>query len=155
MLKNRMMLGVVTASAVIVPFVGVTALTAGQAGAKTPKGIKCTSLSGKSNTSTGAVKESLSGCSGKTGGSGKSKSSGSSSTSTLKWANGKSTTFTASTGAGSGCASGDFAEAISGNVTADTTGSTAVGAAVTASACYNPANNKISLAPGTKFVIAG
>jgi len=154
-LKKRIMLAAVAGSASLVPVAGLVALTSGPAAAaKAPKGIKCSTLSGKVN-SAGTAKINLSSCTGNTGGSGKSKGSATSSSGTVKWANGKSTTSTENYTAGTGCPSSDIAEQISGNVTADTTKSTAVGAALSATVCYNSSTGKLSLAPGTKFVIAG
>jgi hypothetical protein len=151
---KRIILGMVGGSAVLIPLAGMTVLTAGPVAAKTPKGITCTKLSGSVNLTTGVDKTNLSGCSGKTGGSGKSKGSVSSTSSTLKWVNGKSTTFTETVAGGSGCASGDIAEQISGDVTADSTGSTSDGATVSATICFNTSSGKTSLAPGTNFVFA-
>jgi hypothetical protein len=153
--KNPVLVGLIVGSASLVPLAGITALTTGVAGAKTPKGITCTTLSGKVNLTKGTTKETASGCTGKTGGSGTAKGSNTATSVTTKWANGKSTTFTGSSTAGTGCPSGDYAEALNGTVSADTTGSTSVGAAVTGTLCYNPSTSKVSLAPGTKFIIAG
>ena len=153
MIKQRIVRGTIAAVAVLVPVAGLTALATGPAGAAKPKGITCSKLTGKVN-SAGTAKINLSTCTGNTGGKGKSSGSASSSSGTIKWANGKSTTSTESYSAGTGCPAGDVAEQISGNVTADNTGSTTVGAPVSATVCYNSSTGKLSLAPGTKFVIA-
>lgn len=150
MLKNRIALAAVAGSAALVPLAGISALTTGVASAKTPKGISCSTLSGKVKSS-GTAKINLSNCTGNTGGSGKSKGSATASSGTVTWANGKSTTSSESYTSGSGCPSGDVAEAISGSVTADTTKSTAKGAPLSATVCYNSTTSKLSLAPGTKF----
>ncbi len=116
-------------------------------------GITCSKLSGSENSSTGVATIKLKTCTGNTGASGKSTGPASSSSSTVKWQNGKTTSFTESYATGSGCPSGDTAdEVVSGSVTADTTGSTAVGAAVSAEICESPALT-FSLAPGTQFVM--
>ena len=78
---------------------------------------------------------------------------------TIKWANGKSTTFSESTTAGTKCPTTDaFDELITGAVTADTTKSTAIGAAVSGEFCVteNMTTGKIKLAlqKGTSFTIA-
>ncbi len=153
MLKNRIMIGAIAGSAALVPLAGMTALTAGPAGAAKPKGISCSALTGKVN-SAGTAKLNLKTCTGNTGGSGKSSGSAISTSGTVKWANGKSTSLTESYSAGTGCPSGDLAEQITGAVTADTTKSTAVGAAVSGTVCYNSSTGKLSLAPGTKFTFA-
>jgi hypothetical protein len=123
-----------------------------------PKGISCSKLSGSANTTTGAEKIKLSGCNGNTGGSGTQKGTVTATSGTVKWHNGKSTTGTQSAVAGSGCVTGDLTEVISGNVTAETTGSTSVGAAVSATICAAPGTTtgtyKLSLLPGTKFTYA-
>jgi hypothetical protein len=157
-IKHRIVGGLIAASAVLVPVAGFTALAAAPAGAA-PKGISCSKLSGKANTTTGSENIKLSTCTGNTGGSGTEKGTITETSGTVKWVNGKSTTGTVATASGSGCASGDITETISGNVTADSTGSTTVGAAVSATVCAkpsatNPAVYKLSLLSGTKFVYA-
>ncbi len=155
MLKNRIALVAVAGSAALVPVAGIAALTAAPAGAaKAPTGITCTKLAGKVNTTTDVAKITLSGCNGKTGGTGKSTSSASATSNTTTWANGKKTTVTESYASGSGCAAGDVTEDITGSVTADNTKSTTVGAAITATVCFNGTTDKLSLLPGTKYVIA-
>jgi hypothetical protein len=153
MFKNRIMLGAIVGSAALVPLAGMTALASSPAGAAKPKGITCSTLSGKVNSS-GVAKINLSGCTGNTGGSGKSKGSATASSGTIKWKNGKSTTSSEAYTSGSGCPGSDVTEVISGNVTADSTGSTAVGAALSGTVCYNTATSKLSLKPGTKFKFA-
>src|SRR5580698_6064897 len=153
MLKTRIMLGAVVGSAALVPLAGVTALASGPAGAAKPKGITCSTLSGKVSGS-GVAKINLSGCTGKTGGKGSSKGSATASSGTIKWANGKSTTSSESYTGGSGCPGSDITEVVSGNVTADNTGSTSVGAALSATICYNASTSKLSLLAGTKFKFA-
>ena len=159
MIKNRMIRGSIAVAAALVPLGGVTALAASPAGA-VAKGITCNVLKGSYNTSTGAIKTKVSTCNGNTGGSGKSNGTATSTTLTEKWANGKSTTSTVSATGGSGCTqSGALTEIESGQVTADNTGSTTVGAAVTATVCVYPNPNKpgfdkITLLKGTQFKIA-
>jgi hypothetical protein len=153
-LKNRIMVGAVAVSAALVPLAGMTALTAGPAGAAKPKGITCTKATGKVNETTFSAKINLADCSGTTGGAGKTTGTEGATSGTVKWANAKSTTFSTVEGTGTLCPSGDIAdETINGNVTADSTGSTGIGAAVSAEICVSSAL-KVSLAPGTNFVIA-
>jgi hypothetical protein len=173
-IKKRIVRGAIALTAVLVPVAGFTAVIAGPVAAVTPKGIvytklsiTCTKLSGSSNTSNGVTNTKLSGCTGNTGGSGKSKSNGTRmapfrsdqpTSVTYKWSNGKTTSFTVSYSAGSGCTQpGAMTVVESGSVTADTTKSTSVGAAVTATVCAypsptNPDVIKLSLLTGTKFV---
>jgi hypothetical protein len=157
-IKKQIVRGSIAAAAVLVPVAGFTAIAAGPAAA-VAKGITCSKLSGSANTSTGAVKTKLSGCNGNTGGSGKTKGTTSDTSETIKWVNGKSTTGTETATAGSGCTQpGAVTEVISGNVTADNTKSTTVGAPLSATVCAvpsatNPSVLKLSLLSGTKFVI--
>jgi hypothetical protein len=153
MLKNRIMLGAAVGAAALVPLAGMSALASSPAGAAKPKGIACSALSGKVN-SAGTAKITVSGCTGNTGGSGKSKGSATASTGTVKWNNGKSTTSSEAYASGSGCPGSDVTEVVSGNVTADSTGSTTVGAALSGTICYNTATSKLSLLAGTKFKFA-
>ena len=153
MFKNRILLGAVVGSAALVPLAGVTALASSPAGAAKAKGIACSTLSGKVNSS-GTAKINVSGCTGNTGGSGKSKGSATASSGTVKWKNGKSTTSSEVYASGSGCPGSDVTEVISGNVTKDSTGSTSVGAALSGTICYNPSTSKLSLLAGTKFKFA-
>jgi hypothetical protein len=158
-IKKRIIGGFIAASAVLVPVAGLTALAAAPAGA-VPHGISCSKLSGTANTTTGAEKIKLSTCTGNTGGSGKQKGTITATSGVVKWVNGKSTTGTESATSGSGCTgTGTITEVISGSVTADTTGSTSVGATLSATVCAvpettNPAVYKLSLLPGTKFKYA-
>lgn len=99
--KNRLVRGSIAAAAAVVPLAGVSALAASPAGAAA-KGITCTKLSGSANTSTGADKTKVTGCNGNTGASGKSKGMITDTTVTIKWANGKSTSFTQSATGGVG-----------------------------------------------------
>jgi hypothetical protein len=116
-LKNRIMIGAAAAAAAIVPIAGVSALAASPAGATT-KTISCTAMSGNVGT-----KIQLKGCNGNTGGKSKKTAVGTLATGgTIKWANGKTTTFGPSTlGAGTNCPAGDTDETATGAVTADTT----------------------------------
>ena len=159
MVKNRMVRGSIAVAAALVPLGGVTALAASPAGA-VPHGITCSVLKGSYNTSTGAIKTKVSTCTGNTGGSGKSSGNASDTTITEKWTNGKATTSTVSATAGSGCTqAGAITEVESGTVTADNTGSTTIGAAVSATVCVYPNPNKpgfdkITLLKGTQLKIA-
>jgi hypothetical protein len=159
-LKNRIMLGVVAASAALVPLAGMAA-TSGPAGAAKPKGIICTGTTGTVNTTTDVAKIKNTGCSGNTGGKGKSTGSQTSTSSTEKWSNGDKTVFTETASpTGTNCTDPNTVddELITGNVTSDTTGSTKAGAAVTAELCAiaNPTTGAITIvnAPGVNFVIA-
>jgi hypothetical protein len=158
-LKNRIMIGAAALTAAAVPFAGM-ALSAGPAGAKTPKGITCSTGTGSGKVSTLSAKISLSGCTGNTGTKGTTSGSEGATSGTIKWANGKSTSLTETQGTGTNCPSTDADdELITGTVTADNTKSTAVGAAVSGEFCVtlNSAGTKfkLKLAPGTKFTIAG
>ncbi len=119
MIKNRIMIGAVAASAVLVPVAGVSALTAGPAGAAT-KTITCTKAKGNIGT-----KMKFSGCSGNTGGGSKGFTAATlEGGGTIKWKSGKTTTFSAPTlGTGTNCAVGDTDITATGAVTGDTTGS--------------------------------
>jgi hypothetical protein len=152
--KNRIMLAAVAGSASLVPLAGISALTAGTASAN-PSGIKCTSYTGTVNLTAGTTKFKFSGCTGNTGGTGKARGTTSSPAATIKWTNTKRTGITQSEGAGTGpCPSGDSPVGITGSVTSDTTGSTAVGKSVKAQVCFTPAGT-FALVPGTKLVIKG
>ena len=161
MLKNRIMLGATALTAAAVPFAGM-ALTAGPAGAaKAPKGITCSGGTGSGKVAKLSATINFTGCtpSTKTGGTGTTKGAEGASSATVTWKNGKTTTFTETMGSGTACPTTDAAdELITGNVTADTTKSTTVGAAVSAEFCVtlNSAgtNFKLAMAPGTKFKIA-
>jgi hypothetical protein len=158
-LKNKMVRGSVAAvAALAIPVLGVSALGVNPAAAAKPHGIQCSVLKGSANTSTGATKITLSTCTGNTGTKGTAKGQITDTSSTIKWANGKSTNDSESLAAGTGCPGSDTTEVESGVVNTDTTGSTTVGAAVTATVCIattsNPDVVKISLLKGTKFIIA-
>jgi len=145
-LKNRIMIGAVAASAALVPIAGVTALTAGPAGAAKTKTITCTQISGKSS---GKVQ--LKDCSGNTGGSSK-KFAGTTleEGGTITWTNGKTTTFGAATlGLGTNCPTTDTADVTAtGTVTADTTKSAKpIPGVYSGEVCVN-GSGKISAPPG-------
>lgn len=154
------MLGIIAGSAALIPLAGMSALSAGPAGAATPKGITCSAATGKVNTTTGVAKINLKTCTGNTGGSGKTSGSATSTSGTITWANAKKTTISESTSAGSNCkASATLVadELITGSVTADNTKSTVVGAAASGEFCANSTATgaiKITMAPGTKLKIA-
>ncbi len=160
MLKNRIMIGGAVAAAAIVPIAGVSALAASPAGAaKAPKGIICTKVSGTANATTMKAKLNFSGCTPtkNTGGTGKSAGSASSTSGKITWKNAKTTSFSEATSTGTNCAAGNLAdELITGNVTADTTKATTVGAAVSGEICATLKGSKVVLtnAPGVNFVIA-
>jgi hypothetical protein len=150
--KNRIMLATFASCAAVVPIAGLCALTARPAGADEP-GISCLNTSATVFENSARFK--LLGCvTGNVGGEGKITTTTSATSATVKWANGKKTTFTQSITAGSGCVSGDLTEDLSGTVTRDTTGSTSVGAAVGALLCYDVSTGKLTLLTGTKFVFA-
>jgi hypothetical protein len=160
-IKNRIMLGAVLGSVALVPVAGMSALTAGPAGAAKPKGITCSKVTGKVDQTTLSAKINLKTCTGTTGASGKTSASESDPTATITWANGKSTTFSDTQGTGTACkASATLLadETITGAVTKDTTKSTTVGAAVSGEFCVteNTTTGKIKLAgaPGVPFKIA-
>jgi hypothetical protein len=156
-LKNRIMIGAAAAAAAIVPVAGVSALAATPAGAATPKGITCSKISGTAQT-TGTAKLKFTTCTGNTGASGKSKGAEGDTSAKITWANAKSTSFTENLGTGTNCPSTAVAdELLTGTVTADTTKSTAIGAAVSGEICATVTSTgaiKLSNAPGTKFIIA-
>ena len=159
MLKNRILIGAAVGAAAIVPMAGVSALTAGPAGAAKPHGIICSKGSGKVDASTSSAKINLTACTGNTGTKGKTSGAVGDTSGTIKWANGKSTSFSETTGPGTACPTTDLAdELITGAVTSDTTGSTGVGAAVKGEFCVtaNPTTGaiKLALAKGTTFSIA-
>ncbi len=73
----------------------------------------------------------------------------------VKWANLDKTHFIYSTGTGTRCPVASVADVVvTGTVTSDNTGDTAVGAALSGEFCVS-ASLTIALAPGTKFVING
>ncbi len=96
----------------------------------------------------------------KTGGSGTTSGSATSTSGTIAWHNGKATSFSESTSAGTNCTVSSSLvadEVISGTVTADNTKATSVGAAASGEFCANSTATgkiKITMAPGTKLVIA-
>jgi hypothetical protein len=156
---NRLVRGAMVGSAVLIPLAGVTALATNPAAAsKAPKGIKCTKLAGKADTSTGAVKVTLSGCTGNTGTKGTAKGTTTDTSSTVKWANAKQTNYSITVSSGTGCPGSDLTEVESGAVNTDTTGSTGTGALVSATVCVattsNPDVVKLSLLKGTEFIFA-
>ena len=156
MLKNRIMIGAAALTAAAVPFAGM-ALNATPAGAKAPKGITCSKGTGSGKVAKLSATIDLSSCTGTTGGKGTTTGKEGATTGTIKWGNGKSTSLTETQGTGTNCPStAADDELITGTVTADTTKSTTVGAAVSAEFCVNVKGSKftLALAPGTKFVIA-
>jgi hypothetical protein len=131
------------------PLVGTTVVTSASAQATTTH-ITCKVVTGTVDLSTGVIKENYSKCSGNTGKKGKSTTTTSATTATIKWANTDTTKVSVEAAEGSfTCASGDIAEAISGKVLTDTTGSATVGGAVSESVCYDPTTGTPSLAAGT------
>jgi hypothetical protein len=157
-LKNRFMIGAVAVTAAAVPFAGM-ALTAGPAGAaKTPKGITCSTGTGKGTVKSASATIALGTCTGNTGTKGTTTGAQGATTGTINWANGKKTSFTESTGSGVACPAGTLDELITGAVTTDNTKSTGAGAAVSGEFCVtlNSAGTKfkLKLAPGTQFTIA-
>jgi hypothetical protein len=155
--KNRIMLGLIAASAAVVPLAGMAA-TAGPAGAAKAKGIVCTKTSGKVS-GTGTATINLSGCSGNTGGKGTTTGTATSTSGTIKWGNGKSTTISETTSTGTKCTNPATVadEVVNGNVTKDNTKSTKVGAAASGEFCVTQNSKgklKISGAPGVNFTIA-
>jgi alpha-tubulin suppressor-like RCC1 family protein len=110
-----------------------------------PQPVACTSLSATVG-GTGTV----SGCGGNTGGSGTFPSSDTS-PATVTWENGDTTTVSFSySESGTACSMGSTYK-VTGSVTADTTGSIAVGSAIKGAVCLN--GTTVSLVPGTKFKI--
>jgi hypothetical protein len=134
------------AAALALPIGGVVALSASPAGAAKTKTITCTKAAGNIGT-----KFKLSGCNGNTG----TKSKGITAATfagggTIKWVNGKTTTFGAPTlGTGTLCPTGDTDETFTGAVTADTTLSAKPIPGVYAGEVCIDGSGNISLAPGT------
>jgi hypothetical protein len=152
MLKNRIMLAVIAASAALVPLAGITVLTAGPAGA-TPTGIKCSTANGTANASTESATIKFSGCTGNTDGKGTTTGTEGATTGTIKWGNKDKTSFNETTSTGTNCPTSSIDdELVKGKVTSDNTGSTSVGAKVKGELCVS-SSLAITLAPGTKFVI--
>ena len=162
MLKNRIARIVGAGAVMILPLAGATALAAGPATASNgATGITCSKVVGTINLTANTEVIKFKNCTGNTGTLHKGKSTGPvtpiPTSGTIKWSNGLHTTFSQSTTAGSGCPSPDLTEVLSGTVTADQTGSTAVGAAVSATLCYNPTAGvtpNLTNESGTSFVIA-
>ncbi len=162
MVTDRMVRGVIAGSAVLIPFGGVMAMAAMPAAAAHPDaGITCIKWSGTSTPTSFTIYHS--GCTGHTGGKGRSfQSPPSARPLPTKWVNGKSTSYVVSNiYFGSRCTPSSTLlndEVISGNVTADTTGSTKYGAAVNYEECIystsTPNTYKFTEAPGTEFVIS-
>jgi hypothetical protein len=157
-LKNRIMIGAAALTAAAVPFAGM-AMTAGPAGAAKAKGITCTGGTGSGKVAKLSATINFTGCTGNTGGKGTTTGSEGATSGTIKWGNAKTTSLSETTGTGTNCPSTDADdELITGNVTADNTKSTTVGAAVSGEFCVtlNSAGTKfkLKLAPGTKFTIA-
>jgi hypothetical protein len=135
------------AAALALPIGGAVALSAGTAGAAGTKTITCTKVTGNIGT-----KLHLKGCNGNTG----TKSKGFTAATfagggTIKWVNGKTTTFGAPTiTTGTLCPAGDTDESFTGAVTADTTGSAKpIPGVYKGEVCIDSAGN-VSIAPGTK-----
>jgi hypothetical protein len=142
------------------PTLMASASFAGPASAA-PPGIKCSTLTGNINNTV-----TLSGCTGNTGGGSMPISAGSfASGGPIPWLNGKTTTVTNSSSStetdgteAKKCSTPAETEFEStGKVTADTTGSTTVGAKVKSEACVKlpPGNGSIRNEPGSKFKIKG
>jgi hypothetical protein len=144
-LKKRM----IAVVALSIPVIGVTAVDVNPASA-TPKGIICAKARGSADVTADTSKIAWRTCSGNTGGSGKATGRASSvlTSETIKWKNGKATSWSISSsglGTGAHCLRHDSAgfalvddASLSGSVSADTTNSTAVQAAVSAELCvYN------------------
>lgn len=121
---------------------------AGPASAVLPS-IKCAALTGNITTT---VK--LSKCTGNTGKASKPIPATQLTTGgKITWVNGKTTTVTLSVKQqGTACPAGSTEYQATGKVTADTTGSAAVGGKAKANACVDAAG-KVTLAPGTKAII--
>ena len=155
MLKHRIVRTAIAGSAAVVPVAGIVAVGSGPAGAA-PSGITCTKLSGTANLTTNSYAAKLSGCSGHTGGSGKIKGMPSPLPTSVKakWLNHTSTTFTTTFGTTSSCAANDLTVNLDDVVTDNTNSSTTIGAAVSATVCYNLNSGALSLLPGTNFVFA-
>jgi hypothetical protein len=147
---------------IVFPIAGSIAL-AGPALAGGSTGVVCTVLKGKVNLSNDSAKITLSKCSdtANTGGGGTTSGSESSTTATITWDGGKGTTTednvsTTIVSSGATCPSSDIEEETTGDVTGGTGAakkSIKKGWTVQSFVCYNPNNNKLSLAPGTAFNI--
>jgi hypothetical protein len=146
----------IAAAVALIPVGGASVALAAPASAAVPS-ITCKALTGTANTTTGKVVTHLTKCSGNTGGAGTANGNLSSATATDKWKNGKSTTFTVHVAGGTKpCPTGDMPEAVSGKVTADTTGSAGVGGTVSENLCFHPTSSTtgtLSLSAGTTVKI--
>jgi hypothetical protein len=167
--RNRIMRGAFAGSAALIPLAGVTAVAVNPAAA-TPTGIKCSKVSGTVNATANTSVTNLTSCTGHTGGSGKINAAASPTSAKITWkaAGHESITIGGITinyvVGGPGCPvvgpHGPLVtdESESGTVTADNTGSTSVGAAMSADLCVyaTPTSGEytVSNAPGTDFVIA-
>jgi hypothetical protein len=160
--KNRIIRAALCGSVAVVPLAGVSVLLGANPAGAVAKGITCSKVSGKADVNNNTSKISLSGCNGNTGTKGTSKGQAAvGTTGTVKWANAKSTSFTETVATGTTCPVTSTLiadEVLSGSVTADTTKSTTVGAAVTAEVCVNSTATagvyKITGAPGVKWIFA-
>jgi hypothetical protein len=157
--KNRIIRGAIAGSAVLIPFGGVTALAVNPAAAQ-PTGIACNKVIGTINTVQQVIHPKI--CTGTTGGMGTIHTTvNPPSHMTVDWLNGRHTKLTTNFSAGTLCTPSSTLladEVLSGAVHHDTTGSTTIGAAVSAEFCVSSTSTSgvytITNAPGTKFVIA-
>jgi hypothetical protein len=125
--------------------------TATSASALDPTGIRCKVLTGNIATTVTLKK-----CNGNTGGASQAMTATSLATGgTINWVNGKSTTvkLTVAEGDSTTCPVNNTRYNAKGKVTADTTGSTTVGAKVKAAVCVDNGTGAIMLVPDTKAVI--
>jgi hypothetical protein len=157
-LKNRIMMGAVVASAALVPIAGVTALASSPAGAAKPKGITCTGGKGPVNTTTFSATINFTGCTGNTGAKGTSTAAQGDPTQTINWGNGKATVLNSGMTTGTKCPAKNLLadEIIQDTVATDNTGSTVPGAAATGEFCVTSKGSKVTIAllKGTDFKIA-
>jgi hypothetical protein len=139
----------IAAAVTLIPIGTASVALASPASAAIPQ-ITCKAMTGTVNPTTHKVVTHLSKCNGNTGGGGSSTGSETATSATVKWKNGKSTSFTVAQGAPTKpCPTGDTPSSVSGKVTADTTGSAGVGGTVSENVCFNPNTLTISLATGT------
>jgi hypothetical protein len=161
-MRRWLMAGAALAFPVIgaMAYAGTAAAGAGPATAAT--GVTCTKLTGLVNTMNDTAKITLSGCNdtANTGGGGKTSGSEGATTGTITWNGGKGTTklddIVTTTPTGT-CPSTDLEEMTTGNVSGGTgkaKASIKKGWVNTSYVCYNPSNNKLTLAPGTEYTIA-
>ena len=162
MLKNRIMIGAAVAAAAIVPVAGVSALAASPAGAAAKPGINCTSVTGTRERHDDGGQAQLQGLHAHHEDRRHGQEHGFSVVDLRARSRGRTGRRPASPRPrplGRICASGNVAdELITGNVTADNTKATTVGAAVSGEICATvTATGKVKLknAPGVNFVIAG